>query len=38
MSTLATKQISPDIDRAQKYIEQTRVGVIGATVGLSEAQ
>jgi len=38
MSTLATKQISPDSDRAQRYIEQTRVGLIGATIGLSEAQ
>ena len=38
MSPLATNQIPPDIDRAQKYIEQTRVGVIGATVGLSEDQ
>jgi hypothetical protein len=38
MSTMAMKQISPEIDRAQRYIEQARVGVIGATVGLSEAQ
>jgi DinB superfamily len=38
MSSIATQQISPEIDRAQRYIEQVRVGVIGATVGLSEAQ
>lgn len=38
MSTMATKQVSPEIDRAQRYIEQARVGVIGATVGLSDAQ
>jgi hypothetical protein len=30
--------ISPEIDRAQKYIELTRIGLIGATAGLSEAQ
>jgi hypothetical protein len=38
MSTMTTRQASPEIDRAQRYIEQARIGVIGATVGLSELQ
>jgi hypothetical protein len=38
MSTLAMKQVSPEIDRVQKYIELTRIGLVGATAGLSEAQ
>lgn len=38
MSTMDAKQTSPEIERAQKYIEQARIGVIGATIGLSTAQ
>lgn len=38
MSTPSAKMTSPEIDRAQRYIEHARIGLIGATVGLSEAQ
>lgn len=38
MSATGTKQTSAEIERTRTYIEQTRIGVIGATVGLSPRQ